>query len=216
MAEKEYHRLTFARAHTSFGAAFAGQSSLWLGKDHLLGIESTNFVETYKRFYFRDIQAITVVQSKRRMIWNWVLGSLTVLCAAAWGYGLLTSPFDPGLVILAIIVTSPLAVPLLINNLLGPTCKGHIRTAVQTEELVSLKRVRKVRKILDRIRPLIVAAQGQLVPEEIPARMRALSDSLPVPGAAPFQPSGTSIPGAAGQPTRYVIDDLNAPPRILP
>jgi hypothetical protein len=65
------------------------------------------------------------------------------------------------------------AVPLLINNLLGPSCVCHLRTAVQTEELSSLNRLRRARKLLNRIRPLIAAAQGELSPGEIPARLRA-------------------------------------------
>jgi len=51
MAAREYHRLTRAlprpvRPH------FGGSTSLWLGKDHLLSIDSTGYTESYKRFYF--------------------------------------------------------------------------------------------------------------------------------------------------------------------
>jgi hypothetical protein len=47
----------------------------------------------------------------------------------------------------------------------------HLRTAVQIEELPSLNRIRRTRRVLDRVRPLIVAAQGPLAPEEISGRM---------------------------------------------
>ena len=53
MAEAEYQRLTRAHPRSGFAVAFAARSSLWLGKDHLLCIDSTGFSESYKRFYFR-------------------------------------------------------------------------------------------------------------------------------------------------------------------
>jgi hypothetical protein len=65
------------------------------------------------------------------------------------------------------------ALPLLINNILGPSCVCHLRTAVQIEELPPLNRLRRARKALNRLRPFMVAAQGGLPPEEISARMRA-------------------------------------------
>jgi hypothetical protein len=218
MPEKEYYRLTWPRARSTMAVAFVEHSSLWLGKDHLLCVESSNYVENYKRFYFRDIQAITIADSKRRVIWNWVLGSITAICLTGWIFGLLQSSsadFWPA-VIFGAIVTGFFGVPLLLNNVLGPTVTCYIRTAVQTEEIASLKRLRRARKVFDRIRPLIIQAQGQLNPEEIPARLRALNESAQAattyaPGVVP-QPSVQPAP----QPARYVIDDLNAPPRIIP
>ena len=180
-----------------------GFSSLWLGKDHLLSVNSNGYSEEYKRFYFCDIQALTLVACRRRIIWNWVLGVLTVICVAGWSFGLHSSFVDAAGLIWAMIVTSIFALPLFINNLLGRTCTCHLRTAVQTEELPSLSRVRRVRAVLKRIRPLIVAAQGQIAPEEIPARMRELIAS---PATA------TVVDARASSP---VVDDPDAPPRIV-
>jgi len=100
--------------------------------------------------------------------------------------------------------TLAFALPLAINNALGPTTIGYLRTAVQTEELPSLSRLRRVRRVLARLRPLITQAQGQLAPEEISARMRELAQS----------PASAADAGA--EPVRYVAHDPNAPPRILP
>ena len=83
---------------------------------------------------------------------------------------------------------------LLLNTLRGSACVCHLRTAVQEEELPSLNRVRRARKVLDRLRPLIAATQGQLAPEEIQARLQEL---------------------ASQQSAGYVADDPNAPPRII-
>jgi hypothetical protein len=186
-------------------AAFATRSSLWLGNDHLLSVDSTGYTEEYKRFYFRDIQVVTIRKTKRRVVWNWVLGTAIVLCLP----GLATVLFsdarsEMGAFVMWGIFASLFAVPLLINNILGPTCACQLRTAVQIEELPSLCRVRRARKVLNRIRPLIAAVQGQLAPEEIPARMRELVESPATPGGAPAEPA------------RYVVDDPNAPPRMVP
>ena len=91
------------------------------------------------------------------------------------------------------------AVPLLINNILGPACTCYLRTAVQIEEMPPLSRVRRARQVLDRIRPFIIAAQGGLPPEEISARMRSAAGStaeaaalddvaLPPPAENPHAP----------------------------
>ncbi len=169
---KEYSRLTRARLRfkgfaTAFGAPY---STLWLGKDHLLSIDSMRYVEEYKRFYFRDIQAVTIRTTRRRAVWNFVLA----LALLVWLAGLANLFLDldqAGRLVMGF-AFAILAVPLLMNNVLGPTCTVYVRTAVQTEELPSLGRVRRARKVLSRIRPLIAAAQGQLTQKEIWEQMR--------------------------------------------
>jgi len=182
MAERDYQRLTRARTRrTGMRAAFATRSSLWLGTDHLLCVDSTGYSETYRRFYFRDIQTITLIASKRRATWNWVLGVAMGFCLI-WcaNYFFRSADFQLGDSIFVSGVVSAFALPLLINNLLGPTCVCHVRTAVQVEELPSLCRVRRTRKVLDRLRPLIVAAQGQLTPEEIERKLAEPLSEPPV------------------------------------
>jgi hypothetical protein len=56
--------------------------------------------------------------------------------------------------------------------------------------------------MLDRLRPLITAAQGQLVREEIPARLREW-EAAEAAAAAPTPASS------------YLADDPNAPPRMI-
>lgn len=195
MAEKEYQRLTRARLRRAgFFTAVATRSSLWLGKDHLLRIDSNGYGEDYKRFYFRDIQAVILVATKRRLVLNWILGVPTAFCIISWAYNLVFNQhFNLSGVITGVVLTLMFGVPLLVNNLRGPTCTCQLRTAVQTEDLPSLNRFRRARKILDRLRPLIAAAQGQLAPEEIPARMQELVSQY-----------------SKG----YIVEDPNAPPRI--
>ena len=47
---------------------FIFSASLWTGADHLLSVKSTRFQEHYKRFYFRDIQAIVITRVPRFVI----------------------------------------------------------------------------------------------------------------------------------------------------
>ena len=192
MAEMIYQRLTRVRNRTMFAFAATARTSLWLGPDHLLCVDTTNYTESYKRFYFRDIQAITVQATKRRAVWNWILGILTALCLAlgifnslSAGVPLFTGLFEPGTIV-SFVGFLIFGIPLLVNNLFGRTCICQLRTAVQTEELASLARVRKARQVLEKIRPLIAAAQGELTAEEISARLRAsVRPEIPAPENLP-------------------------------
>ena len=91
----------------------------------------------------------------------------------------------------------------LINLALGPTSACQIRTAVQVEDLPSLNRLRRARKVLNRVRPLVVAVQGEITSEEISLRLQEIS------------PLGTGATPAAAEPARTVVEDPNAPPRIV-
>jgi hypothetical protein len=63
--------------------------SLWLGEDHLLCVDSNGYAETYKRFYFRDVQAITdSAQTRRRVdleLDSWRI--LVAFCLASCNFG---------------------------------------------------------------------------------------------------------------------------------
>jgi hypothetical protein len=178
MAQKKYQRLTRPRARSQFAVVYRTRSALWLGDDHLLLVETSGFTENYKRFYFRDIQTITVQETRRGHVWNIILGGVlfliilvTILAIpksmpAHWSGGEIG-----GGVFLAILVA--IFTTLFLASLLaGPTCKTLLQTAVQIEELASLCRVRQTRKIMDKIRPLMVAAQGQITGEEVSVRMQ--------------------------------------------
>jgi len=162
VAEREYTRLTRGHLRTGFAVAVTSRCSLWLGHDHLLFIDSNGYTENYKRFYFRDIQAFTLGISKRRLVWNLVLGILTAICLMVWLADIFSiSPTKSvGGIITGVLLTLLFAVPLLFNNLLGPTCSCQIKTAVQSEELPSLNRLRRARRVLARLRPFIIEAQG--------------------------------------------------------
>lgn len=148
------------------------RSSLWQGSDHLLYVGCTGYTESYKRFYFNDIQAITVRTTKTRAIANWIFGTLTFIFLIFSVPALVTGQAGPGTFVLLFLAVFVCGIPLFFNNLFGTTCACQIRTAVQTEDLPSLCRVRQTRKVLAKVLPLIIAAQGQLTVEEVAVKMR--------------------------------------------
>lgn len=189
MAEQEYIRLARPRLRSGFQAVSSSRSSLWLGQDHLLCVETNGYTENYKRFYFRDIQSISLHRTKAYAIANSILIPVTLLFAVL---GLAVDD-NVGRIVLWCIAVLPL-IPLIVNLVRGPSCLCRIRTAVQEEEIPALANVRKALAVLQRIRPLIEEAQGVLRREDIPARVRELA--------------------ALSQP-RLVVDDPTLPPRMV-
>lgn len=168
MPKVEYQRLTRSRPRGGFSVAVASRTSLWLGTDHLLFVDSNGYTETYKRFYFRDIQALMVHRTQTFTIVNIVFSIPIVLFLAS-----ALATHTTGLKIFLFCMAGFFAFIVLINLWRGQTCRSFLRTAVQTEQLPPLSRVRRVQKTFNRIRPLIVAAQGgELTPEMIASLIR--------------------------------------------
>ena len=182
--EKEYRRLPGRGVKFEGMRLIAGvrkYTTLWMGKDHLLGIYSTGWTEEYRRFYYRDIQALILRRTNGRAVTNFLLGIPMVI-----GFLLLVLPFlesapqrNVGRTYLLVFggIVAFFLIMMLLNLMAGPTCACHIRTAVQVEELPSIKRLRAARKVIARLRPEIEAAQGLLTPEQIQI---ALAQSSPV------------------------------------
>jgi hypothetical protein len=133
-----------------------GHHTLWQGSDHLLQIYSRLGVEDYKRYYFDDIQAIITRKTGSGRIQNIVLAALSGLfCFFA-----LTSEGGWSLFHAAIAAATLLI--LLINVLKGPTCETVLLTAVQTEKLHSLHRLKKTEPVMNQLRSIIERRQGQI------------------------------------------------------
>jgi len=166
---------------------------LWLGDDHLLILDWDGSREFYKRIRYQDIQTIIVHRTTEGRIVNALLGGIVLLLIVS---GLAVG--DSVGTIILLVIAALFGLILLGNFISGPTCKCQLRTAVQTEELHSLTRLPKVRKALDRLRPRITAAQGPLTPEEISQRFQT-----------------TEAPSAEAPAPQFIVDDPNAPPRII-
>jgi hypothetical protein len=200
MPEIHYRRLTRARARSTFSVVLHSRVSLWLGPNHLLSVDSSGFSETYKRFYFRDIQAFTIRQTQRRAIWNVILLVPIIGCLTGCLSEISFKPVNNSVVFIWLFFLTVFLVPFLFNNIFGTACVCHLRTAVQIEELPSLCRVRKTRRILAQIRPLILAAQGgELTAAAVSSRMRdwAMSSAGETPAGSVADPPGGASGGEA-------------------
>ncbi|MDY7037755.1 MAG: hypothetical protein SV375_16525 [Thermodesulfobacteriota bacterium] len=145
-----------------------GYHTLWLSNDHLLSIDSRRFMEDYKRFYLRDIQSIIIQKTSVGKIQNLFLA---VFCC----FFILLTYSTRGIEVLSVIlgiITFLFLLALLINWFRGPTCVCHIQTAVQTEKLPSLNRLKTAQKAMERLRPLIENVQGTLTPEMLREKMQ--------------------------------------------
>lgn len=135
--------------------------TLWLANDHILNVDNRGFSEDYKRFYFRDIQAIVTQETNRGKVWNIILATLIGLFVLiAFGSE------ETVAVALWLLVAGILGIILLINWLHGPTCTCHIITAVQQETLPSLDRLKTAEKVIKILKRLIREAQGEFDAEE--------------------------------------------------
>jgi len=130
----------------------------YLGEDHLLVVESDGFLEKYKRFYFKDIQAIVVqkIPYWRPTIYVTHIGLVLLLILAA----LTDSAIQIVMVVLSIVVGLMVS----IDALRGKLCFTEIRTSVQKDQLAFMGRWRVALKCLQILKPLIEAAQPQPVP----------------------------------------------------
>jgi len=131
-ADKEYQRLPGAGTRRQgLISVWSTRSRLYVGKDHLLCVDSQLIAEDYKRFYYRDIQAIIVRLSNRRNIWSAAFGGLAVLAAIIALVGL--SVPEMVTVFIALGFVGLFGLFILINSACGPTCVTHVRTACKSK-----------------------------------------------------------------------------------
>lgn len=155
-SEKTYKRLPGKKKNI-----VVGLYTLYQGPDHLLMIFSRFGNEDYKRFYYTDIQAISTRKTSSGMIQNIIIAAIGIL------FGLFLLSDNEASVAIGAVMAAIFGIFLLINALRGPTCETLIQTAVQTERLYPLNRLRTANKVMGRLRPLITRAQGQLTTESI-------------------------------------------------
>lgn len=163
--------------------SMSGQTSLWIGSDHVLAVQSTGFTESYRRFYLRDIAAIAVQRNNRWMIWNIVLGAIVgflgLLAVAILGGG---DPGDEGFAyFLLVVFVAPSGFGLVVNLVRGRTCTVRIQTAVQSAEIPSVGRMRAAEKLLAQLTPLIQLAQPMTPPPSPESAPAPSPENAPAP-----------------------------------
>jgi hypothetical protein len=152
-APERYRQLPGHRRGILHGA------SVWIGSDHLLSVHSYRVREEYKRFQFRDVQAILVAQCPRfhistrslfiGFIWLWAYGVGTRLLPQWYGTAMW--------IIAATLVCAWLYISF------AQSCRCRILTAVSSDELPSVYRTWTARRFLAQVEPRIAGVQGSLV-----------------------------------------------------
>ncbi len=153
---KEFHKLPGSKK-----GFLIGKYTLWQGTDHLLQVYSRVGVEEYKRFYFNDIQAVITRKTAVGKIQNIVMGCLVLI------FMLPAIALDGGWSLFYGIIPAAMLLLLLVGLFKGPTCETKLMTAVQTEKLHSLHRLKNTFKVMDRLGIQIQRTQGTLKRQEL-------------------------------------------------
>ena len=137
-------------------AAPLKRRTLYLGPDHVLSVRSLGYVQEYRRFYLREIQAIVLAESGN-----------------SWAYYFHASAVFLLVISLALVYSSHLisaglsgigAALAFVLGMRTPNCACYLKTATTTERLPSLGRLSAARKTLAILEPLITQAQSDLPP----------------------------------------------------
>ena len=183
MSQKEYRKLQGS-------SSLIKRTRVWLAKDHVLSVENLGYSEDYRRFFFRDIQAIVIQPTSLGSILNLVLGFFLIAPLCGIVAGLIAAndrSFQEDDIILFVIlcvIGLLILIPLVVNIARGKTCACYIRTAVQTERLAAINRVRVAQRFVETLKPLISEAQGTLAEGEIQNHLASVQ--IDRPAAAPY------------------------------
>jgi hypothetical protein len=134
-------------------------ASLWLGSDHFLVVRNMRFSEEYRRYYYRDIQALQLRPARRLWFPSWVAGVLVALVILAIAFSFWYRAVSSGCVASLLPFLALIA-----YRSLAQGCACHVVTAVATDELAALRQMSPARKVIRAIAERAVAAQGALDP----------------------------------------------------
>ncbi len=144
-AETQYRKLAGA-------SGFLVRYRLWLGADHVLAVRTALFWEEYRRFYFRDIQALVLTEVENSGVyWGYLIAGMAAVFALFLGFN-----GHPVYAVLAGIIA--LIVFLITYSV--PNCRVFVKTQVSWEHLRSLKRLEKAREAVAALRHEVEMVQG--------------------------------------------------------
>ena len=191
---ERYRKLPGRRRGFIFG------SSVWLGSDHLLLVKSARFREEYKRFYFRDVQAIVVANAPR-----FLLSTRAALIGALWFWTFVwanevAARFHRDIDWSFWTVAAALVIAWVYFSA-ARSCRTRIYTAVSSDELPSLYRTWTARRFLRKVEPYLTQAQGAIEGDWVETVEEKQVGPLPegrvgltTPGpAAPLPPPAPSL-----------------------
>jgi hypothetical protein len=162
-----YRPVKGSRQHNFLG----GSSSLWLSDDHLLLVRNNGWKESYRKFYFRDTQALIIAETKQRR------NQCTVLLLTTLFFLLMASLFREIGWVFYLPAAFIALTAFLINWFKGPTCTTHIITAVQTTPL-PCKRLAVAQRLREELTGSIEKVQGHFNAEhgeKLDSRLQKIS-----------------------------------------
>jgi len=170
----------------------------FVASDHLLSRSRSMFTESYKRFYFNEIQYIILQRTS-----GWHVRTILLLVLLAISMLPVLPLLISGSVVLSfesvawgLIGVTLAVIGLVINLIVGPGCQVIMRTPVGTQRLYGATTMRRARKIIDRLNEEITKVQGPLQVEQVAAANGAAA--APAPDTAA---NGAAVaPGAVGAP----------------
>lgn len=175
---------------TRNASGFGTYSSLWVGQEDLILVLSTGYTEHYSRLRLRDIKGFFTLSGDRRLGWGLVWGVILFFSGvvAIVGWARHQAPVGSTIVAVLALILS------VWNQLLGPACRMYVVTDVQVLPLPSVVRRPRARRLLDRLQPLILAAQADLAP------------AVPAPSAASGVAAALTEISATGLPSSLPSD----------
>ncbi len=153
--QKKYNRLPGKKR------GLLGYNTLWLGPDHMLAVVDRTFAEDYKRFYYRDIQAVTIRKIESFKIVATIIAAVSSLLV------LFTFFFKEPWSIFFGVMSGVFFFGLIMYLIAGASYECYIKTAVQIEKLPSIFRLKTYEKVMNLLRPMIEEAQGTMPVETI-------------------------------------------------
>lgn len=179
MADSTYQRFAKARGYDP--------QALYFGDDHLL-VASGTFRERYRRMYYRDIEALSIADSKKFLaVLISLIAAIGFFAWLAWANRneLGSTPW------LFIIPMGILFGLLILHIVRGPTVHCVLRTGVQTLRLTSITRRKKAERFEER---LIERANQYQSPFDLATFRRFLQINRNTPPPMPLKPSDQPPP----------------------
>lgn len=140
------------------GTSFLGRYRIFLGEDHILLMEQFFFIQSFYRFYFRDIHGFIACQAPSFFIALAVFGFSVIMLFMVTQYNEPGKLFTGGSSML-MLCGAILSLFSLFYILRGKTYRIAIVTKVQQKRLKWTMTGRKWRSLRDRLVPLIEAQQ---------------------------------------------------------
>lgn len=134
------------------------RSSVWIDEQRVTILTQSVVNEHCRQLALREILGITILRSRGRQIGNICMG-LAAFVAVMLGLLSLDPGQTVGLIAAAIIAAILLGF-VLINSLLGETCRCYLRTAVQNAPVTAVTRLPHARQLASQLTEAVRIAQA--------------------------------------------------------